>query len=165
MLLNQNKGQGIVILHKTKYIEKCLNLINTDQFRELENDHTKRTETELQNILRSLKNNTYLSEEDYKRIYPKSSGPGLFYRTAKLHRSKENDTIKNLPLRPVISNVGIAPYKTAKYLATLLLPLTSLEYNIKNSYEFVDSIKNTKIPNGYKMIPFDLKKLFTNIAL
>ena len=68
-----------------------------------------------------------MSEEDYQRIYPKSSGPGLFYRTAKLHRSKQNDTIKSLPLRPVISNVGKAPYKTAKNWATLLWPLTSLE--------------------------------------
>ena len=94
MLLNQNKGQGIVILHKTKYIEKCLNLINTDQFRELENDHTKRTETKLQKILRSLKNNTYLSEEDYKRIYPKSSGPGLF-----IEQQNFTDQKKMTPLR------------------------------------------------------------------
>ena len=97
-----------------------MNLIDTDQFRELKNDPTKRAETKLQNILRSLKNNEYLSEEDYKRIYPKSSRPGLFYGTAKLHRLKENDTVENLPLRPIISNVGTATYKTAKYLTTLL---------------------------------------------
>ena len=126
VLLNQDKGQGIVILGRTKYIEKCMNLlINTDQFRELEKDPTKRIETKLQNILRSLKNNKYLSEEDYEQIYPKSSRPGLLYETAKLHKLKENDTVENLPLRPIISNEGTASYKTAKYLATLLSPLTS----------------------------------------
>ena len=67
MLLNQDKGQGIVILDRTKYTEKSMNLINTDQFRELEKDPTKQTERKLQNILRSLQNNKYLSEEDYKR--------------------------------------------------------------------------------------------------
>ena len=41
VLLNQDEGQGIVILDRTKYIEKCMNLINTHQFRELENDPTK----------------------------------------------------------------------------------------------------------------------------
>ena len=45
MLLNQDKGQRIVILDRTKYIQKCMNLINTDQFREIENDPTKRAET------------------------------------------------------------------------------------------------------------------------
>ena len=80
-----------------------------------------------------------MSEEDYEQIYPKSSRPDLLYETAKLHKLKENDTVENLPLRPIISNVGTASYKTAKYLATLLSPLTSSEYSIKNSYEFVKS--------------------------
>ena len=44
-----------------------MNLINTDQFRELEKDPTKQTERKFQNIPRSLQNNKYLSEEDYKR--------------------------------------------------------------------------------------------------
>ena len=86
----------------------------------------------LQNILTSLKNNKYLSQEDYKRIYRKSSRPGLFYGTAKLLKSKENDTVENLLLRPTISNIGTATYKAAKHIATLLSPLTLSEYNIKN---------------------------------
>ena len=55
------------MLDRTKYIEKCMNLINTDQFRELEKDPTKQTERKFQNIPRSLQNNKYLSEVDYKR--------------------------------------------------------------------------------------------------
>ena len=35
-------------------------LINADQFRELENDPTKQAETKLQNLLRRLKINKYL---------------------------------------------------------------------------------------------------------
>ena len=52
-----------------------------------------------------------------------------------------------------------------KYLATLLSPLTSSEYNLKNSYELVKSIKNTKILNRYKLISFDNTNLFTNVPL
>lgn len=52
-------------------------LINTNLFREL--DPIKRKERKLQNLFRSLKNKKYFSEEDYKRIYPKSSGPCSFY--------------------------------------------------------------------------------------
>ena len=36
---------------------------------------------------------------------------------------------------------------------------------MKNSYQFVTSIKNTKIPSGYKMISFDVKSLFTSVPL
>ena len=41
MLLNLDKGQGIVTLDRTKYNEKCMNLTNTHQFRELESDPEK----------------------------------------------------------------------------------------------------------------------------
>ena len=91
-----------------------------------------------------------MSEKDYKRTYPKSSRLGLYHGTAQPHRLKENDTVENLPLRPMVSSVGTATYKTAKYLATLLWPLTPSQYNIKNSYKFVKSFKKTKIPTGYK---------------
>ena len=43
-----------------------MNFTSTDQFRNLENDPAKRTERKLQNTLWSLKNNKYLSKEDYK---------------------------------------------------------------------------------------------------
>ena len=131
-----------------------MNFTSTDQFRNLKNDPAKRTERKLQNTLKSLKNNKYLSKEDYKRIYPKSSRPGLFYGTAKLHKLKENDNVENLPLRPIVSNVRAATYETARYLATFLSPTTLSKYN---SFELIKSIKNIKIPTGYKMISFVLK--------
>ena len=158
VLLNQDKGQGIVILDRAKYNEKCMTLIMYER-------SYKTNRNKITNHTQDLKNNKYLNEEDYKRIYPKSSAPVLFYGNAKLHKLKENDTVKNLPLRPIISDVGTTTCKTTKYLATFLWPLTLSEYNIENSYEFVKSIKNTKIPNGYKMISFDVKNLFTNLPL
>ena len=86
-----------------------------------------------------------MSEEDYKRIYPKSSRPGLFYGTAEAHKLEKNNSIESLSLRPIISNIGTVPYKTSKYLATLLPPLKSWKCNIKNRYELFKVIKNSKI--------------------
>ena len=51
MLLNQDKGQRIVILDRAKYIQKFINLINTDQFKEIENGPTKRAETIFYSLL------------------------------------------------------------------------------------------------------------------
>ena len=112
-----------------------MNLIYTDQFREFENDSTKQTH--------KITKHT----QEFK------------------NKLKENDIVEDLPLRPIISNVGTAIYKTAKYLATLLPAVTSSEHNTKTSYEFVKSIKNTQIPNSYKMISFDAKNLITNLCI
>ena len=72
---------------------------------ELEDNSTKQTETKLQNLLGNLKSNMYLKEQDYKYTYPKKLRPGIFYGIARVHKLKENDTVDNLSLRPIISNV------------------------------------------------------------
>ena len=65
----------------------------------------------------------------------------------------------------MISNIGTATYETAKYLNNLLSPLGKSQHTVSNSKEFVEKIKEERIPIGYKMISFDVKSLFTNVPL
>ena len=37
--------------------------------------------------------------------------------------------------------------------------------DIKNTKDFTSKMKNEKVPNGYQMISFDGKSLFTNVSL
>ena len=68
----------------------------------------------------------------YTKIYPTGSLPGKFYGTAKIHKLSRNDTINELPLRPIVSNICTATCHLSKYLAELLSPLSESEYTIKN---------------------------------
>ena len=36
-IMKQDKGKGAVSLHRTVYIDKCLSILNTQQFEQLEN--------------------------------------------------------------------------------------------------------------------------------
>ena len=79
-----------------------------------------------------------IGEETYKAIYPSGSNPGKFYGTAKIHKlSNENEmninNVDHLPLRPIVSNIGTATYKTSKYLAQLLAPLGKSEYTVSST--------------------------------
>lgn len=47
-----------------------------------------------------------------------------FYGTAKLHKFPTFVTVYQVPLRPIISNIGTACYQLAKIQAMLLLALT-----------------------------------------
>ena len=40
-ILKQDKGRGVVILDKNTYVEKCMSILNTDQFEKLSYDNTK----------------------------------------------------------------------------------------------------------------------------
>ena len=139
MLLKQDKGRGIIIMNRGKYVEKCLNILNTDKFEKLNEDPTARFEDRVQKCLRSMKKR--LGKQMYSSIYPTSSKPGQFYATAKLHKvPKDSNDVDALPIRPIISNIGTATYKTSKYLAKLLAPLTKSRYT-------VNSTKDLATPN------------------
>ena len=101
----------------------------------------------------------------YSKIYPTGSSPGLLYGTAKLHRVKDNRTAEDLPLRPIILNIGKATYKLVKHLAQILKLLDQSHNTIKCSKSFMKTLKKQKICPGYQMVPFDVVSLFTNVPL
>ena len=95
------------------------------------------------------------SEQEHKRLYPAGSAPARFYGTAKLHKLKNDSTVDDLPIQPIISNINAAPYQLAKYLAKLLSPLRTSEYNVKSTSDIITYIKGQDVP----------KNLFTNVPL
>ena len=84
IILKQDKGRGVVLMDKNKYTEKCMLLLNTKQFKKLDNDPTKTTEGKIQRMLRRIK--PKLSEHEYKVLYPFGSSPGKFYNTTKIQK-------------------------------------------------------------------------------
>ena len=149
-------------MNKGKYIEKCLNLLHPNQFNKLGHDPTKSVKNKVKRALRKIK--TKLSQQDCVKLFPTGSAPGKFYCTAKKHKMPENGTIEDLPLRPIVSNIGTASYHLAKYLAKVLSPLNKSEYTVNSTTDF-KSIQKLKIPNKHKVISFDVKALFTNAPL
>ena len=83
-------------MDKTKYTEKCLIMLSTKQFLNVETDPTKPLEIKIQRILRKIKSK--FSEQEYKRLYPTGSRPGKFYGTAKMHKLSLNGKLDDLPL-------------------------------------------------------------------
>ncbi len=163
-LLKQDKGRGIVIVDRSKYVEKCLDILQTDKFTELPTDPTAQFENRVQICLRKMKKR--LGFATYNSIYPTASRPGRFYGTAKLHKLSQGcKDVSQLPVRPIISNIGTATYKTSKHLAKLLAPLTKSKYSINSTAEFITFSKNLKVDKDYDMVSFDVSSLFTNVPL
>ena len=73
--------------------------------------------------------------------------------------------MKEQTVRPIISNIRTTTYETAKFLKTLLTPLTKSQYNVLSTDDFIQKVRNERIPKGFKMITFDVKSVFTNVPL
>ena len=64
--MKQAKGRGVVIMDKTKYLEKGLTVLSMKQFQILH--LTKQAEEILQRMLRKIK--FKFTTQKYKRLYP-----------------------------------------------------------------------------------------------
>ena len=106
ILLRYDKGREIAIMDKGKYTDKCMNMLKTKQFCKLQKNTTKFIEIKIQRATRKMK--MKFSPKEYLNIYPTDSSPGKFYGTAKKHKFIPTGTIDDLPVRPIISNLGIA---------------------------------------------------------
>ena len=84
---------------------------------------------------------------------------------AKLHKIDSKGLVDNVPIRPIISNINTSTYHISKYLAKLLALLRESQNSIKSTKDSMTIVKNKKVPNGYKMVSFDRKSLFTNVPL
>ena len=93
-------------MDRTKYTNKCLEILETNQFTTLNHDPRKSIEKKIRRLLREFKSR--LSQKEYYQLYPTGSCAGKFYGTVKIHKLPPDGNINNFPLRPIISNIGTA---------------------------------------------------------
>ena len=111
------------------------------------------------NLLNLLKKPGYISDEDYKRLYPNGSHIGVLYGLPKVHKT-------NVPTRPICSAIGTSTYELGKYLADIIKPAasSSLGTDVNNTFQFVEQIRNEDLSSVH-MVSFDVRSLFTNVPL
>lgn len=161
IITRPDKGRGTVILNKSEYISKVESILNdTTKFKVIiENAFTyiTRLEDKLGRTLRKLLKTKVISKECFNFLFSSGSSPGILYGLPKIHK------IGN-PIRPILSTIGTFNYNLAKYFVKIIEPLTTNQYTTKNSFEFVNELKNIDITNKV-MASFDVESLFTNIPL
>ena len=69
----------------------------------------------------------------------------------------------NIPLRPILAAYNLPNFNLAKYLVSILTPLTQNNYVINNSFEFASSLQS--INSKSFLVSYDVESLFTNIPL
>ena len=99
-----------------------------------------------------------ISETDYKKLKLRRSSCGVLYGLCKTH---EKVLDKCPPFRPILSAIKTPSYNLAKFLVSLIEPVTKNNFTAKNSFEFSKEICEQN-PEYYMAT---LDDLFTNIPL
>ena len=68
VILRQDKDWGVTTLDCKDYIQKCMSILNTNQFQKLDTDPTKSLERKVQQTLQKIKHK--FEDNEYKKLYP-----------------------------------------------------------------------------------------------
>lgn len=91
-----------------------------------------------------------------------------FYILPKIHKDPGKWTIPNEvpPGRPIVSDCNSETYRTAEFIDYHLYPLSILHPSyVKDTYHFVEIVKNLKIPEDAIFFSMDVESLYTNIDI
>ena len=95
-----DKGNGVVILDRTEYVSKMLDIIGDEsKFSHVTADDNLKNLKKSRSCLRYLRNKNCLNDDVYNRIYPTAASTPSMYGLPKTHKP-------DVPLRPILSSVG-----------------------------------------------------------
>lgn len=90
----------------------------------------------------------------------------LFYLLPKVHKPPETWTVPHkIPKgRPIVSDVNSESYAVSSFIDFHLAEYATLHPSyVKNTYDFLDKIRNTHVPANAFLVTLDVESLYTNI--
>ena len=94
---------------------------------------------------------------------PVSNQLVIFYGTTKTHQEILHE--KNLKCRPIIDQMGLYVYKSAKIISNVLKSLYQNEYFILDNQQFSDMLSSLPpLLDDEEDVPYEVESSFTNIA-
>ncbi|PNF41399.1 hypothetical protein B7P43_G14428 [Cryptotermes secundus] len=154
-VLPADKGNAAVVLATSDYNQKIAALLEDKTYRKLKKDPTDSIERK---TLLLLKKSPF-PEEICQQLRPQCSRTPRLYGLPKIHKP-------DVPLRPIISTIGSPTYRLAKHLASLLNSFTcDSPHHVRNSAEFVHTIKSLRLNPCDMMVSFDVVSLFTKVPI
>lgn len=165
-----DKGSAVVVLSREQYIFEVERQLNdTEYYKKLDRPIFWDTVPMVAEILDKLQKKKFITAKQKKyllgNLEPRER---RFYILPKIHKSPEKWTIpfELPPGRPIVSDCGSETYFTAEYLDYYLNPLSVHHPSyVKDTYNFIDIVKNIKISSDFFFFSMDVEALYTNIPI
>lgn len=165
-----DKGGAIVIMNRGAYVQEAKRQLNDNTYyRRIPEPLCYKSKQEIEDILIDMYNNNYINKKQLEFL----KGPTLireriFYLLPKIHKPQNSwpQPGKMPEGRPIISDINSETYNISIFINHYIHPL-STKHNtyIKNSFEFVNKLKNLDISDldNYLFVTGDVTALYTNM--
>ena len=165
IITRPDKGRATVIITKEQYHTKMATILDDrSKFVKLGpvqiHDRTIAIESDIIKYLRKLRNAEEISKYEYLRIKPIGSTRPRLYGLPKIHK-------KDCPLRLILSMCGSPQYTVSKWLCDIITPVAKYycKHNVKDTFQFIDILREQPVPSSSYMCSFDVVSLFTNVPV
>lgn len=165
-----DKGSAVVIMGREQYmfeVERQLN--DSIYYKKLTQPIYRDTVPLIDDILDSLKKKKFINANQLKYLKGDSQPRARrFYILPKIHKEPDKWTVPfKIPAgRPIVSDCGSETYYTAEFIDYYLNPL-SIKHSayVKDTYHFIELVKNLIIPATAFFFSMDVDSLYTNIDI
>ncbi|XP_072400465.1 uncharacterized protein [Diabrotica undecimpunctata] len=155
-----DKCNVTVVLEKQRYLELCLELLNSDNvYERLNINLTNTIQTKCNNLIKELCNSGQIDDVTKKKLTCYKGVIHKFYALPKIHKPQ-------LSVRLIVACIDAPTNLLASFLTEILTnAYVSNEYYIKNSFDIFNNFNNYQLPEGYVIVSLDVVSLFTNVHL
>lgn len=157
VITKADKGNTVVILDKDNYIRRTENMLNDEAFKLLKKDPLNKYKKQVNDCLKACNNIIADSEKKHLKI----NNPKIpkLYTLPKIHKPGDK-------MRPIVSSVNSPAYKLAKWMNKRLNLFESFDsLSIKNSFDFVEKVKDIRLDKNDILVSFDVESLYPSIPL
>ncbi|KAL6458590.1 hypothetical protein MHYP_G00320620 [Metynnis hypsauchen] len=163
-----DKGSATVIMDREAYIKEAERQLNQEEYyKKLPEPIFLETVPLVRTILTQLREGGHINKkQETYLIGPDNPRQRFFYLLPKIHKSPESWSVpyEMPPGRPIVSDCGSETYATAEYIEHFLNPISTRHPSyIKDTYDFIDKIKNITLPQECLLFTIDIDSLYTNI--
>lgn len=163
-----DKGGSLVIMDLGAYLLEANKQLNDQNYyKKLNMPLYFDNKTKIIRLLTEMHNDGWITQKQLQYLSgPDDPRPRRFYILPKIHKNPNSWTIPNKmpPGRPVVSDIDSESYRVSDYVDSFLKPLACRHASyIKNSYDFISKIKNSKISKNTFLVTGDVTSLYTNM--
>lgn len=165
-----DKGSAVVIMDREQYtLEAQRQLNDLTYYKRLERPIYLETIPLVRDILLRLKKKKFINAKQLQYLqgdlHPRER---RFYILPKIHKDPTTWTVPfEVPKgRPIVSDCSSETYHTTEFLDYFLNPLSTRHPSyVKDTYHFVDVVKNLNLPSQFYFFSMDVASLYTNIDI
>ena len=164
-----DKGSATVIMDKSAYIAEAERQLNNTKF------YTKislpiytQNAIKIKEILQTMYREGFLTHKELQYLQPpREPRRRRFYLLPKIHKEKEKWPQTNMPEgRPIVSDCNSESHCVSRYIDHFIKPLSQLHDTfIRDTYDFVQKIRDKPLPEGALLVTCDVTALYTNMKL